>query len=89
VATALGYAVRQERPLCARKENPMMRDVYDRLLLRRLEPRWVGNEVHVDVHGRAFALTDYPGGVGVRTLTATAPVVFRHPDDAIVALGLV
>jgi hypothetical protein len=67
----------------------MLQDVYDRLLLHRLEPRWVDGELHVDVHGRAFAFTDYPGGVAVRTLAVRAPVIFRHPDDAIAALGLV
>jgi hypothetical protein len=30
----------------------------------------------------------HPGGVAVRTLAATAPVVFEEPDEAIAALGL-
>ena len=66
----------------------MLQDVYDRLLLRRLDPRWVGREVHVDVHGRRFMLADRPGGVAVRTLATTAPVTFEDPEDALAAMGL-
>jgi hypothetical protein len=66
----------------------MLQDVYDRLLLHRLEPRWVGDELHVDVFGRRFMVADHPGGVAMRTLTVTAPVVFEEPDEAIAALGL-
>jgi hypothetical protein len=67
----------------------MLQDIFDRLRLRGLEPRWVDGELHVDVHGRAFAFADHPDGAAVRTLAGTAPVIFRHPDDAITALGLV
>jgi hypothetical protein len=67
----------------------MLQDIYDLLLLHRVEPRWVDGEVHVEVHGRAFALSDYPGGVAVRTLAVRDSAILRHPDDALAALGLV
>ena len=66
----------------------MLQDVYARLLTHQLEPRWVGNELHVDVFGRRFMVGDHPNGVAVRTLTVTAPVVFEEPEEAIAALGL-
>jgi hypothetical protein len=65
----------------------MLQDVYEWLRLCRLEPRWVADEVHVDIFGRRFMVADHPGGVAVRTLAVTTPVVFGNPDDAIAALG--
>jgi hypothetical protein len=66
----------------------MLQDVYDRLLLHRLDPRWVSGEVHVEVFGRRFMITDRPGGLAVRTLVTTAPVTLDHPDDVFAAMGL-
>jgi hypothetical protein len=66
----------------------VLQDVYDRLLLRGLSPRWVGGEVHVDVHGRRFMVNDRPGGLAVRTLATAVPVMFDDPDDALAAMGL-
>jgi hypothetical protein len=66
----------------------MLQDIYERLLRRRLAPRWGGGEVHVDVHGRRFMLADRPGGVRMRTLEATAPLTFDNLDDALAAMGL-
>jgi hypothetical protein len=66
----------------------MLQDVYDRLLLRRLGPRWVGDEVHVDVFGRRFMIGDRPGGLAVRTLATSAPVTFEDPEDVLAAMGL-
>ena len=66
----------------------MLQDVFARLLSHQLEPRWVGDELHVDVFGRRFVVGAHPSGVAVRTLAVTAPVVFEEPDEAIAALGL-
>jgi hypothetical protein len=66
----------------------MLQDVYERLLLGRLYPRWVGAELHVDVHGRRFMLRDHAGGLVLRTLATSAPVTFDDPDDAMAAMGL-
>jgi hypothetical protein len=72
----------------------MLQEVFDLLLLRRLEPRWVGGELHVEVRGRAYALADYPGGVAIRkaeTRTPDEPIfanVCEEPEEAITALGL-
>jgi hypothetical protein len=69
-------------------DRAMLQDVYDRLLLHRLEPRWVAHEVHVDVFGRRFMLADRPGGVSMRTLAVTTQVAFDDPEDALAAMGL-
>lgn len=71
----------------------MLQDVYDELRMRRLEPRWVGDEVHVEVHGRAFAVADHPQGVSVRkqhTVSQAEAVadICARPEQAIAALGL-
>jgi hypothetical protein len=66
----------------------MLQDIYERLLLHRLEPRWGGGEVHVNIDGRRFMLADRPGGVSVRSLSSTAPMIFDNPEDALAALGL-
>ena len=68
----------------------MLQDIYELLLLRHLEPKWVGNEVHVDVHDAAFALADHPGGVAIRQKRADWILarVYPEPDEAIAALGL-
>jgi hypothetical protein len=66
----------------------MLQDIYEQLIKRRLEPRWGGGEVHVNIDGRRFMLADRPGGVAVRTLAATAPMIFDNPEDALAALGL-
>jgi hypothetical protein len=66
----------------------MLQDVFDLLLLHRLEPRWVDGEVHVDIFGRRFMIGDRPGRVAVRTLATTAPVTFDDPEDALAAMGL-
>jgi hypothetical protein len=70
----------------------MLQDVYNLLLLQRLEPRWVNGELHVDEYGRAFAVTEHPDGVAVckRTTTAADDKVFAYiceePDQALAAL---
>jgi hypothetical protein len=66
----------------------MLQDVYERLLLSHLDPRWVADELHVDVHGRRFMLAAHPDGVAVRTLATTVPVAFDDPEDALNAMGL-
>ena len=66
----------------------MLQDVFDRLLLRQLEPRWVDGEVHVQVLGRRFMIADRPGALAVRTLAGTTPVMFDDPDDVLAAMGL-
>ena len=66
----------------------MLHDVYVRLLLHRAEPRWINGELHVEVFGRRFTLVDHPNGVAVRTLAATAAVVFESPEEALAGLGL-
>lgn len=66
----------------------MLQDVYERLLLGRLYPRWVGAELHVDVHGRRFMIRGGPDSLSVRTLATTAPVTFDDPDDALAAMGV-
>jgi hypothetical protein len=67
----------------------MLQNVYNVLLLRRLEPRWVEGEVHVDVGGRAFALAHHPAGVAIRRRAPDSPAeVYEEPGDAFTALGL-
>jgi hypothetical protein len=66
----------------------MLQDVYERLLFYRLDPRWIGDEIHVDVHGRRFMIRGRPDGLAVRTLATAAPVTFDDPDDALAAMGL-
>ena len=66
----------------------MLHDVYVRLLLHRASPRWINGELHVEVLGRRFTLVDHPNGVAVRTLAATAAVVFESPEEALAGLGL-
>jgi hypothetical protein len=70
----------------------MLQDVYERLLLRRLDPRWVGDELHVDVHGRRFMIRGRPDGLSVRTLATAADSGHReHRDRTIVSarIGIV
>jgi hypothetical protein len=68
----------------------MLQDVYELLLLRHLEPKWIGNELHVDVTNGAFALADHPEGVAIRRRQADKIMarVYPEPDEAIAALGL-
>jgi hypothetical protein len=67
----------------------MLQNVYNVLLLRRLAPRWVEGEIHVDVGGRAFAVAHHPAGVAVRRRTTDAAAdVYEEPADAFAALGL-
>jgi hypothetical protein len=72
----------------------MLEDVYELLVLRRLAPRWVDGEVHVDVRGRAFAVADHPVGVAIVKRPTARPDakvyanVCRAPDQAIAAMGL-
>jgi hypothetical protein len=67
----------------------MLQNVYNVLLLRRLAPRWVEGEIHVDVRGRAFAVARHPTGIAVRTRTTGSPAeVYEEPGAAFVALGL-
>jgi hypothetical protein len=69
--------------------EPMLQNVFNVLLLRRLEPRWVEGEIHVDVRGRAFAVAHHPAGVAVRKRAAdSAAEVYEEPGDAFTALGL-
>jgi hypothetical protein len=72
----------------------MLQEVFDLLLLRRLEPQWVGGELHVQIRGRAYALANYPGGVAIREADMKTPdesifaSVCEQPEEAISALGL-
>jgi hypothetical protein len=72
----------------------MLKDIYELLLLRRLDARWVGAELHVDVRGSGYAVVDHPVGVAVRKRRAakvdekTFAYVCQGPGEAISALGL-
>jgi hypothetical protein len=68
----------------------MLQSVYDMLVLRRLAPRWVADEVYVEVRGRAFAIDEHPHGVAVRDWRADKILahVYPEPDEAIASLGL-
>jgi hypothetical protein len=95
-ATTVATRQRVENPTAtvepgtSRATEPVtiLREVYDRLLLHRTEPRWVDDELYVDVHGRAFAVAECPGGVAVRMQGATVAKVCEDLDEALGALGI-
>jgi hypothetical protein len=51
----------------------MLRDVYNMLWSGGLEPRWVDGEVHIEIHGRSFAVAASPHGVTIRKQHMASP----------------
>jgi hypothetical protein len=69
------------------ERDTIFRQVYERLLFHRIVPRWVDDELYVNVHGRAFALLERPRGVAVRMQGTTAATVCEELGEALAALG--
>jgi hypothetical protein len=72
----------------------MLQEVYALLISRHLTPRWVKNELHVEVCGLPFMLADHPAGVAVLKRPKAQPdedifaYVCAEPAGAMAALGL-
>jgi hypothetical protein len=71
----------------------MLQDVYNMLLSGRLGPRWVDGEVHVEIHGRSFAVAGDPHGVTIRKQHMASPAetiadVCANTGQVLSALGL-
>ena len=67
----------------------MLEDLFDLLLLRRLDPARVDGDVHVDVLGRSYAVAEHPLGLSVqRRVPQAVAIVCEGIEAALAILGL-
>jgi hypothetical protein len=67
----------------------VLRALFDLLFVRQLDVRFVDREVHVDVLGRSYAVTEHALGLSVRRrVPETVTIVCESIEGALAALGL-